>query len=97
MLGAYITTLASIAGVPIPLAIILGSLGVGCFGFIVDKLIIRHLYGRPLDSVVATWGISLIMGQGMLIMMWPSLQGPYTSFRSFSVGDISYLRFFIFL
>ncbi len=90
MLGAYITTLSCLAGVPIPIAIILGSIGVGIFGFIVDKLIIRHLYGRPQDSVVATWGISLIMGQGMLILMGPSLQGPSTPLGSFSVGGINY-------
>lgn len=90
MLGAYITTFSCLAGIPIPLAILLGSVGVGVFGFIIDKLIIRHLYGRPLDSVVATWGISLIMGQGMLILMGPSLQGPSTPLGSFSVGDINY-------
>jgi len=90
MLGAYITTLSSLAGVPIPLAILVGSIGVGIYGFIVDKLIIRHLYGRPLDSVVATWGISLIMSQGMLIIMGPSLQGLSTPLGSFSVGGINY-------
>src|SRR5699024_1440581 len=72
MLGAYITTITAMAGVPLPIAIIVGSISVGVFGFIVDKLIIRHLYGRPLDSVVATWGLSLIMGQGMLVLMGPS-------------------------
>lgn len=90
MLGAYITTLTSLAGVPIPLAIILGSIGVGIYGFIIDKLIIRHLYGRPLDSVVATWGISLIMSQGMLIIMGPSLQGLSTPLGSFAIGGINY-------
>src|SRR5699024_7932421 len=90
MLGAYITTLTSLAGVPIPIAILLGTLGVGCFGFIIDKFIIRHLYGRPLDSVVATWGISLIMSQGMLIVMGPSLQGLSTPLGTFTVGDINY-------
>lgn len=90
MLGAYITTLTSLAGVPIPIAIILGSIGVGIFGFFIDKLIIRHLYGRPLDSVVATWGISLIMSQGMLILMGPSLQGLSTPLGSFTIGGINY-------
>jgi len=90
MLGAYITTLTSLAGIPIPLAILFGTLGVGLFGFIIDKLIIRHLYGRPLDSVVATWGISLMMGQGMLILMGPSLQGLSTPLGSFSIGGINY-------
>lgn len=90
MLGAYITTFTSVAGVPIPIAILLGTLGVGVFGFVIDKLIIQHLYGRPLDSVVATWGISLIMGQGMLILMGPSLQGLSTPLGSFTVGGINY-------
>lgn len=90
MLGAYITTFCSLAGIPIPISILLGALGVGIFGYIVDKLVIRHLYGRPLDSVVATWGISLIMGQGMLILMGPSLQGLSTPLGSFSVGGINY-------
>lgn len=90
MLGAYITTFCSLAGIPIPISILLGALGVGIFGYIVDKLVIRHLYGRPLDSVVATWGISLIMGQGMLILMGPSLQGLSTPLGSFSIGGINY-------
>lgn len=90
MLGAYITTYCSLIGIPIAISILLGSFGVGIFGFIVDKVVIRHLYGRPLDSVVATWGISLIMGQGMLIMMGPSLQGLSTPLGSFSVGGINY-------
>ncbi|MEH7388376.1 branched-chain amino acid ABC transporter permease [Bacillus sp. JJ1521] len=97
MLGAYITTLSWLAGVPIPIAILLGSIGVGCFGFIIDRLIIRHLYGRPLDSVVATWGISLVMGQGMLIIMGPSLQGPSTPLGSFTIGDLNYSTYRIIL
>src|SRR5699024_1060045 len=87
---AYITTLTRLAGVPMPIAILLGTVGVGGFGFIIDKFIIRHLYGRPLDSLVATWGLSLIMSQGMLIVMGPSLQGLSTPLGTFTVGDINY-------
>jgi len=32
-------------------------------GFILERLVIRRLYGRPLDSILATWGISLILQQ----------------------------------
>lgn len=90
MLGAYLTTWSTLIGIPIPIAIILGSLGVGAFGFIVDRLIIRHLYGRPLDSVVATWGLSLILGQGMLLLSGPSLQGLSSPLGSFEVGGVRY-------
>src|SRR5699024_12563880 len=48
MLGAYITTLTSLAGVPILIAILLGMLGVGCFGLIIDSFIILYLFGRLL-------------------------------------------------
>lgn len=97
MLGAYMTTYAATLGIPLPIAILLGAVGVGIFGFIIDRLIIRHLYGRPLDSVVATWGISLIMGQGILILLGPTLQGVSTPLGSFSVGDITYSTYRIVL
>ena len=32
-------------------------------GYIVEYLMIRHLYHRPLDTLLATWGLSLIMQQ----------------------------------
>jgi urea transport system permease protein len=33
----------------------------GLLGFIVEYLVIRHLYGRPLDSLLATWGVGLVL------------------------------------
>jgi urea transport system permease protein len=35
----------------------------GLLGLIVEWLLIRHLYARPLDTLLATWGLSLIMQQ----------------------------------
>ncbi|TKT89519.1 urea ABC transporter permease subunit UrtB [Dyadobacter frigoris] len=35
----------------------------GIFGLILERLVIRHLYSRPLESLLATWGVSLIMVQ----------------------------------
>jgi urea transport system permease protein len=32
-------------------------------GYLVEYLLIRHLYRRPLDTLLATWGLSLIMQQ----------------------------------
>lgn len=99
MLGAYITTLAATSGVPLVLAILLSVIGVGIFGWVVDRLIIHRLYGRTLDSVVATWGISLIMGQGMLILFGPSLAGVSTPLGSISIagGTYSVYRILLFV
>jgi len=35
------------------------------FGYLLEKSIIKKLYGRPLETLLATWGISLILQQGV--------------------------------
>jgi urea transport system permease protein len=32
-------------------------------GLLIERLVVRHLYGRPLDTLLATWGVSLILIQ----------------------------------
>ncbi|MGE0760878.1 MAG: hypothetical protein AB7O38_27960, partial [Pirellulaceae bacterium] len=55
-----------------------------------ERTIIRHLYHRPLDSILATWGISLMVTQGMLILLGSSWQGIGTPLGSFKVGDYTF-------
>ena len=67
MLGGYITIMTHNAGVPLWISmLILAPLTVGIFGVLVERLIIRHLYGRIIDSLLATWGLSLLMIGGCL-------------------------------
>ncbi len=35
----------------------------GAVGIAIERLVIRHLYGRPLETLLATWGVSLILQQ----------------------------------
>ena len=56
----------------------------------IERLVIRRLYHRPVDSIVATWGISLIATQGVLIFLGSTMQGIGTPFGSVSVGGYSY-------
>lgn len=91
MLGAYITTFLARAGVPLfPLAMLLGAACVGVWGLILERLVVCRFYKRKLDSVVATWGIGLIMTQGILILFGPNIEGLSTPFGSFTVGGESY-------
>nr|WP_287262038.1 branched-chain amino acid ABC transporter permease [Thioclava sp.] len=62
----------------------------GIAGMIVEVVVIRPLYKRPLDTIVATWGISMIVTQGTLIVLGTTMAGSGTPFGSFSVGDYSY-------
>lgn len=90
MCGAYVSTSAVHAGLPLPLAIIAGAIAAGIAGMIVELIVIRPLYQRPLDTIVATWGISMIVTQGTLIVLGPSMQGVGTPFGSFTLGGYSY-------
>jgi branched-chain amino acid transport system permease protein len=40
------------------------ALAVGCvLGMIVERLVVRPLYARPLDAILATWGLGIVLGQ----------------------------------
>ena len=90
MAGAYVTATGTRAGLPLPLAILGGAVVCGLIGIVLERLVIRHLYGRPLDTIVATWGISLIATQATLIVLGSSLPGTGTPLGGFTVGDYSY-------
>ncbi|MCI9162128.1 MAG: branched-chain amino acid ABC transporter permease [Lachnospiraceae bacterium] len=90
MLGAYITTLAARWGLPLGAAILAGSLGVAIFGGVIDRLLMCRLYNRPLDSIAVTWGLSLILSQGMLILMGPTLPVVTAPFGHVAIGGSTY-------
>ncbi|MCR4821456.1 MAG: urea ABC transporter permease subunit UrtB [Treponema sp.] len=46
-----------------PLAIIFSFLIAALFGLILEQLVIKRLYGRETDSLLATWGVSLVLQQ----------------------------------
>jgi branched-chain amino acid transport system permease protein len=98
MVGAYVTSFSYYAGVPTALAVVLGGLAAGIVGIAVERLIIRRFYGQLLASLVATWGLSLMMSQGAYLVLGPVIQSVPTPFGSFSLGDLSfsYYRLFIF-
>lgn len=71
-LGAYITYYVSVAAVELgavaldwyfPVAITAAFAGTFALGYLVERSMIRYLYQRPLDTLLATWGLGLIMQQ----------------------------------
>jgi urea transport system permease protein len=72
ILGAYMTYLCShLFETHFPslysgyffFAMAIAFVAAGALGLLVEWLLIRHLYARPLDTLLATWGLSLIMQQ----------------------------------
>lgn len=72
-IGAYTTfVLSSLTTSYLPaaqpyyffLAIVVSFVIAAAFGWMVEWAMVRHLYRRPLDTLLATWGLSLAMQQG---------------------------------
>jgi urea transport system permease protein len=72
MIGAYtafvvqsifLNYLSGIFSVYFIVAIPVSFITAGIIGYVLEILVIRHLYGRPLDSLLATWGVSLTLQQ----------------------------------
>src|SRR5258707_15620284 len=76
MVGAYTTVMSSIwlgAGiiVAIPLAFIVTAL----LGLLIERVVVRRLYGRLLDTLLATWGIAILIQQAVRLEFGPSFLG----------------------
>ena len=87
MIGAYITAFAYYAGVPAPLAILLAGIGAGIAGIVLERLVIRYFYKQLLSSLVVTWGLSLMLSQGFLLIFGPSILNMPTPFGNFPIDE----------
>ncbi len=72
MTGAYVTFVVqeiirasnpALFDYSLAIAIPLAFLVAGLVGILIERCIIRFLYGRPLETLLATWGLSLVLQQ----------------------------------
>ncbi len=61
MVGAYAAWIVQSAGAPYVLAVPLAMLVCGLLGWVIEAGLIRPLYARPFDTLLATWGLSLLL------------------------------------
>ena len=76
MLGAYTTyviqqLMPDSIGISIIIAIPAAFIVSGLAGIAMERLVIRHLYGNPLETLLATFGISLILQQAVRTIFSP--------------------------
>ncbi|MBX5137819.1 urea ABC transporter permease subunit UrtB [Rhizobium lentis] len=81
MIGAYTTyvvqeTIASafpsLADYSLAFAVPAAFLFTGLVGLVIERSVIRYLYGRPLETLLATWGVSLILQQAIRSYFGPT-------------------------
>ena len=97
MLGAYATLMSVGAGVPFPLAVLLAGLVMAIFGAIVERLIMRFLYGRLLDTLLATWGLSMVLYQSAILLFGATTPGIGLPIRALTIGGYSISSYFLLL
>jgi urea transport system permease protein len=109
MLGAYttyvvqeaITSFApALSDYSLAFAVPAAFLFTGAVGFVIERLVIRFLYKRPLETLLATWGISLILQQAVRSIFGPTnreVRNPSWMSGSFDLGglDITWNRLWI--
>lgn len=87
MLGAYATVLSVSAGVNIWFAmLVIAPVFVGLVGVIVERCLIQFLYGRLIDTMLATWGLSLVIVGGTTMIFGNTIVGVASPLGGFQVG-----------
>ncbi|WP_119274851.1 branched-chain amino acid ABC transporter permease [Taklimakanibacter deserti] len=89
MLGAYACLIFTRLEINFWLAALLSGLVVGLFGIIVERCLIRFLYGRIMDTLLATWGLSLLMIGLVTTIFGPQEAGVEVSLGKLDVGEFS--------
>ena len=109
MIGAYVTfmvqeyirtSIPALFDYSLLIAVPLAFLVAGVIGILIEQSIIRFLYGRPLETLLATWGLSLILQQAVRTAFGPTnreVGAPSWMSGAFSVGqlNITYGRLWI--
>jgi urea transport system permease protein len=101
MLGAYTTFVVqeliraynpALFDYSLAIAIPLAFLVAGFIGILIERGIIRFLYGRPLETLLATWGLSLIIQQAVRTAFGPTnkdVGNPSWMSGAFDLGHIT--------
>src|SRR5712672_899673 len=70
--GAYAALMASRFGLPPVLAPFVAFLAGGLIGAATERIVVRRLYRRPLDAILATWGLGIVIGQLVTLQFGPA-------------------------
>jgi urea transport system permease protein len=96
MIGAYTTYVIQLMmpdhiGISIIVAIPAAFVVAGLVGIGIERIVIRHLYGRPLETLLATFGISLVLQQAVRSIFSPlnrTVETPSWMSGAWQVNDV---------
>lgn len=101
MLGAYTTwALQSYLGIGILAALPFVFVVVAAIGWVIEKAIVQRLYHRPLDTILATWGIGIILQQAVRLSVGAEsrfVRGPELLTGNVQIGGLIMSNYRIFV
>jgi branched-chain amino acid transport system permease protein len=68
--GLVVTQLGLSPWLALPLAFVAGAV----IGMVMEAVVLRRLYARPLDAILATWGIGIVIGQAITLVFGREVQ-----------------------
>jgi urea transport system permease protein len=68
LVGAYATWYVTSATGNIWLGLGAGALAAALAGWVIERTVIQFLYDRPIDTLVATWAVSIVVRQGVQLL-----------------------------
>ena len=98
IMGGYATITAVNLGMNVFVAmLVVAPMIVGVIGLLVERLVIRHLYGRLIDTMLATWGLSLFFIGVVTMIFGNTTTSITTPIKGFAAGNyqINGYNFFI--
>lgn len=72
LLGAYTLVTVEQAGGGFWIGLALAPIVVGFAGLVIEELVIRHVYHRFIDTILATWGLSIAIKQAVVVVFGPA-------------------------
>ena len=88
MLGGYATIASSKVGINVYVAMLLvAPIAVGLIGLVVERAIVRFLYGRMIDTMLATWGLSLLLIGAVTMVFGNTAMSIPAPIKEYTVGD----------
>jgi branched-chain amino acid transport system permease protein/urea transport system permease protein len=74
LLGAYTVVLVQDAGGGFWLGLLAAPFVLAALGLLLEELVVRHVYHRFIDTILATWGLSLALKQAVIVVFGPTAQ-----------------------
>jgi len=88
--GAFVVLVMQRADLPLWAGIVVAPFVVALMGLVLERLLIRHLYGRLVETILVTFGLSIIIQQLLVNAFGTSPSGMKAVKGSFSVGDFRF-------